>query len=294
MKILSHIYASFLLPPIIIHKKTILDMGDKFKVSSYFENEDMTVVSHGNKTSKKCAIFLPGIDMSGLSVYPHVMGLSENVSTYTFISHDLKLPNVSEMVKCIVYFIDGMNNYEEITIIGESCGAILALNSMGKCTKNVNRVILLNPATGFWNMDNKESVFEKLVDPLEIMDNSPSFDDISKSITGLVNMFPLYAKYHYLVYFYMLYNQFTFSKAGSIHRISNWIGESCNMTMACIQTYLTCEVVLVLGKKDGLIPQDKCMDIFKGYVHNIKECWIPEGTHLLTPNLVDIGEWIHS
>jgi len=90
----------------------------------------------------------------------------------------------------------------------------------------------------------------------------------------------------------MLYNQFSISKIGSIHRISNWIGESCNMTMECIQRYVSCEVILVLGKKDGLIPQEKCKTIFQGYVKNIKECWIPEGTHLLTPNLVNIGDWI--
>ncbi len=63
------------------------------------------------------------------------------------------------------------------------------------------------------------------------------------------------------------------------------------MTMECITNYLvSCEVVLVLGKKDGLIPQDKCKDLFKGYVRNIKEHWVSEGTHLLTPNLVDIGK----
>jgi len=293
MKILSHIYSYFLLPPIILNKKTLLDLGDDFKISSYFENEDMTVVSHGNKSSNKCAIFLPGIDMSGLSVYPHIIGLSEDISTYTFVSHDLKLPDITEMVRCIGYFIDGMNDYEEITLVGESCGAILALNSMGKCSKTITKLVLLNPATSFWEMSNKDSVFEKLVNPLEIMYNSPSFGDISDSIMGLVDAFPSNKKYHYLVYFYMLYNQFSFSKVGSIHRISNWIGESCNMTMDCIQKYLSCEIVLILGEKDSLIPQDTCRKIFKGYMDNIKECWIPKGTHLLTPNLVDIGKWIH-
>jgi len=293
MKLLPYLYSCLFIPPITFHKKTLLNLGTDFKVSSYFENEDMTVVSHGDRSSKKCAIFLPGIDMSGLSVYPHIMGLSEKVQTYTFVSHDLKLPDIGEMVKCLLYFIDNMEYYDEIILVGESCGAILALNILGKCTQPITKIILLNPATSFWGMDDKQSVLKKLTDPMEIMNNSPSFWDISNSIMGLVETFPLSKKYHYLVYFYMLYNQFSFSKTGDIHRVSNWIMGSSSMTMESIRESISCEVVLVLGKKDGLIPQEKCINLFHDHVRDIKEYWVPEGTHMLTPNLVDIGKWIH-
>jgi len=289
MKILSY----FVIPAVLFKssKKTLLDLGDHFQVSTYFKNEDITVVSHGDP-SKKRVIILPGIDMSGLSVYPHIMRLSEEFRTYTLISHDLKKPDISDIVKCTIDVINDDNMYDETIVIGESCGAIIALNCIRNCKKMLKKVILLNPATPFWEMKEKKSVSEKLTNPLEIMRNSPSFNDISQSIISIVSEFPLTEMYHYMVYFYMLHNQFMFPVHGNIHRINNWIGNSYNMTMDSISKFIPCDVILILGTDDGLIPQEECNDIFKGNVKNLETHWVKKGTHMLTPNLVDIRKFV--
>ena len=266
----------------IHYKKTIIDIGPEFKVSKYYDNYDISVASLPcSHETTKCAIFIPGIDMSGLSVCPHVYRLSEEMDTYTIVSHDSKFPDMHDMVNCVDDLMDDIcDKYEEISFIGESCGAIVALNSIGDCKDKVKQLILLNPATEFWRMENKEDVSKKLTSPIDIMKNSPRFSDMSQSIRDIGR------HGYYMALVYMIYNQLFLSPVSSIHRVDKWMGETESMTMKCLQD-IQCVVKVIIGEKDGLIPQNDCHLTFEK-IENFKEIVISDGTHLITPNLMNI------
>jgi len=263
-------------------KKTILDIGPEFQVSKYYEDHDISVASLPcPHETRRCTIFIPGIDMSGLSVCPHVYRLSEEMDTYTIVSHDSKFPDIHDMVNCVDELLcDIYDTYDDISVIGESCGAIIALNSIGGHTDKVNQLIFLNPATEFWRMDNKEDVSKKLTSPIDIMKNSPRFSDMSQSILEMNR--PGY----YMALIYMIYNQIFLSPDSNIYRVNKWIGETESMTMKCIEN-IQCCVKVIIGEKDGLIPQDDCHLTFETF-EGFKKIVIPDGTHLITPNLMNI------
>lgn len=266
----------------IYYKKTIIDIGPEFQVSKYYDNHDISIASLPcSHETRRCAIFIPGIDMSGLSVCPHIYRLSEEMDTYTIVSHDSKFPDIHDMVNCVDDLLgDIYDTYDEISVIGESCGAIIALNSIGDHTDKVKQLILLNPATEFWRMDKKEDVSKKLTSPIDIMKNSPRFSDMCQSILEMNR--PGY----YMALIYIIYNQIFLSQDSNIHRVNKWIGETESMTTNCIEN-IQCCVKVIIGAKDGLIPQDDCHLTFET-LEGFKKILIPDGTHLITPNLMNI------
>lgn len=279
-------------------KKTLLDTGPMFTNHTYFRNDDITVVSqHPSTISKTCAVVLPGVDMSGLSVYPHVKALSRNMQTYTFVSGDRHDIDLDDMVRCVYEFIDASLQGFEVTLIGESSGAIVAINSLKRLhdtrASKIKRLVLLNPANGFWDIPDPEGATRNIVDTLAVMKHSPSFMDISRSIDGLMTMFPDAKMNHIKSYFYMLYNEFMLPGIGKRYRVSNWIGSSRDTTMECIRDHMKdVETVLILGENDGVIPQEPGLRVFQRHVRNLVVHWVPGGTHLLTPNLVDVSKWV--
>ncbi len=282
-------------------KKTMLDIGPRFTNHTYFQNEDITVVSSSPMISPPetdaCALILPGLDMSGLSVYPHVTALSQKkMRTYTFVSGDRETIGLEKMVRCVHEFVDDNLRGLDVTLIGESCGAIVAINSLKALRETrvtIKRLVLLNPATGFWDIPDPGKSTRNIVNTLDMLKHSPSLWDISRSIDGLMKRFPENKMIHSLPYIYMLYNEIVMANGGKEYRVSNWMESSRDVTMTCILDHMdNVETVLLLGENDGIIPQGRGVWVFRQHVRNLVVHWVDGGTHLLTPNLVDVSQWV--
>lgn len=274
------------LPPIIFSKFTLLDLP-QFNKFSHISN-DLIVAHKSGIDNSKCVFFIPGLDMSGLSIYPSIMRVSD-IDTYTLISKDENHTNLEEVCSSVSNFIKDLN-YDEFFFVGESCGAIVCINSIKNIQKDkIKKIVLINSATAFWGLDD-DKYGNFTVAPSSVLKNSPRVIDIYESIICMNEDFPNMKIENSLSYFYMLFNQLFIPHIFKEYRILEWIKKAKDTTINAIKDEIDCEILLVCSKKDGLVPQEGVEFMFSD--KNITLHEISDGTHLLTPNLFDIRDFI--
>jgi pimeloyl-ACP methyl ester carboxylesterase len=133
-----------------IAKKTILD-SNLFRNATYYPEGQITIARLDcvNEHKKKGSIFfLPGLDMSSLSIYQHALSLKDEYDIHSLVVNSDKCNNLDYTLlkNTIQNYIQASNT--SFIIIGESYGGALAL----AVTKDVPYTmrIVINPSSSYF------------------------------------------------------------------------------------------------------------------------------------------------
>ena len=126
-----------------LNRKTILDLGNTFRNTTYYPESDVTIVKKLSDNSVKLEpiLVLPGLDMSGLSVYTNVIRASGNRDAYIILAGYDKNQTLQELCGCVSNYMIS-KNLKDVVILGESFGGLMALFLTNKIKNRVSHIVL--------------------------------------------------------------------------------------------------------------------------------------------------------
>jgi len=277
-----------------IERKTILDLGSSFQNVTYYQEDDVTVVK------KECfsqikgngpVIFLPGVDMSGLSVYPSTVRLSETRNSYIILAGYSKDQNIEQLCNRVVEYIV-KNDLTDIVLVGESFGGLMAVKLSGTLNKRLSHVLLLNPATSYHRTFWKKNINLGNGNISHILFNhGPSVTHVMGSIHVMSESHPDHVYYYIMSYFMMLFNIIVTDQTLIKRRMNSYMTPSgYDIEKFCKKMRI--KTTIVVGKKDKLLPSSKEADILKKLIRHSEVIKLEKATHLFCWSDFDINELI--
>ena len=153
---LSELYKdlfSFIMSENLLTRKTILNFPG-FVANSHYKSDDITFINDQFPSKrKKHILYLAGVDMSAVSFYPYFLSIKEFYNIHTVITGlDCKLTFVEICSYIEMYLNNNLLVFEDLTIVGESFGALVAMHLVKKFEKYSSNVklILINPASSYY------------------------------------------------------------------------------------------------------------------------------------------------
>jgi len=144
--------------------------------------------SSGEISNKPLAVYIPGLDGYGISACLNQFDeLATTFELWRLTVGRTDRSSFAQVVKAIQDFVQSHPN-REITLIGESCGGVLASaaalrlqQQQSSKSSNLKGLVLVNPATSF-----QESPWEQLVPILtslkQLEDDAANYDDASAEL----------------------------------------------------------------------------------------------------------------
>lgn len=235
---------------------TRTSVADLQGFTNYSVHNGITFVKYGDQPydkTKPTVLHIPGLEFSGLSLAQYVLGnntISKDFNLiYTCINNTFT-PSLDHLVYAIDSHIQE-HKYENVTVVGESSGAIVALH-LGLMAE-IERVVLINSATAF-----VESNAAKLIKSSVRVNNKWEYRTLCLLYLVLIqqhNDLPSIAldKNKRLVMAMMLTNLFLFSKEVLVDRVNSWIlGSSFSLPVSARNMLYPVPVLLVASKKDEM------------------------------------------
>jgi pimeloyl-ACP methyl ester carboxylesterase len=286
-------------------RKTILNFPGLVN-STYISKYDLTFVNNiqTNNTfhpifnqKQKALLYIPGLDMSAISFYPYYLNMNKDYDIYTIVSGFNTTCNyfdICNVVKNYIYY----NIHKELIIIGESFGALVAINIILQIQnyKNV-KLILINPATSYnrsiWPekiKDIKQNLTTTVL--FDVLGHGPSIFQIFKTINYLKQAFPLESKYHTYAYFYILINLFNMPPDKIEYRIINWIELGINYLNENDYEKIRCKTLLLAGEDDDFLPSSEEVKNLSEKIKHSKYFIIKNSAHYIPYNNCNIPHLI--
>ena len=213
-----------------VHKcerRTILDLGTLFNNDTYYSESDVTISSittiNGIGPKNRPILFLPGLDMSGLSIYPNIIRASEDRDVYLLLAGYGKIQTLCDLSQCVDRYLES-SNINEISIVGESFGGVLAAYISCDLKKKVKSVLFINPATSYpktsWSsqMDTNPHLITK-----NILNHGPSLSSLYESMRCVMNEYPEYTYDYILTFFFMVFNVVVTNPSSVLDRMRSYL-----------------------------------------------------------------------
>lgn len=227
----------------IITRRSIVDLKD-FRNSTHDSISGITFVTPRSVQidhKLPTVVMLPGLEFSSLSLAQYAPGLIRDYNlVYACSSNDDNDVEFSVMSDSIVRYL---KNRQEIIFVGESFGALLALDASAKISKRRCRgVVLLNSATAY-----PRSRIPAMIE------RARGYDDARYMIAMLqflgtqtqnVAVVPEKA----LLFYFMLCNMLVLRKEVLMWRIEHWLEQGCKVDMYNYPH----KIVAVAGERDTI------------------------------------------
>jgi pimeloyl-ACP methyl ester carboxylesterase len=280
-----------------IPRKTILDLGDAFVNSTYYEDLDITVATRSsNKFSDRGpVIFLPGLDMSGLSIYPNMIRASEERDVIVFLAGYDRNQTLHEISERVVKYISS-NSIKDILLIGESFGGLLAIKCSSRIKKRLKKIILINPATSFPRTQWLEKIVSTNSNQTNdvtslILGHGPRIENILKSAMDISKYFPEHTYSYMITYLYMVFNMIVTDPVLIQTRIIYYLGiETHKVDFMC--RMVGTPTLIVIGKEDKLLPSCKESDKLSKMIKGSVVIKLKKTGHMVTSDVFDIRHFI--
>ena len=279
-----------------INRKTILDLGNTFRNTTYYPESDVTIVKKlGNSSIKlEPIIVLPGLDMSGLSVYTNVIRASENRDAYIILAGYAKTQTLQELCGCVSNYIIS-KNLKEIVIIGESFGGLMALFLASKVRKRVSHIVFLNPATSYHRTSWGSIVNKKFSNhniAHRVLGHGPNMEHIMRSIYHVSETYPDHVYFYIMSYFMMLFNILVTDQNLVKRRINSYMAIT-QPEIDSLCKSLNTKTTIVVGKRDKLLPSSKEADILNNLIKYSRVIKISKAGHLFVASDFDIRDVLY-
>ncbi len=282
-------------------RKTILNFPG-LNNATHISEFDITFVNNLEETSesKKTLFYIPGLDMSAVSFFPHFLSMKSEYNIHSIVSGFNSNANFDDIcINIEKYINEYIPENKEMVIIGESFGSLPALHIASKFQKKRNiKLIIINPATSYY----KSIWYEKINNIGKNMSNSvlldvisygPSIIEIFKSIDYLKKKFPKESKYHTYAYFYVFINIFNISPQIIHHRVTNWIEMGINsIEKNKTVSKLKCQTLLLAGEDDNFLPSADEVQYLSTIIQNSKYIIIPNCSHYISINHCNLHKLI--
>lgn len=250
-----------------LNRKTVLDLGDSFKNVSHNFDHDITFVKRNSTSNVQNGpmVVIPGLDLSGLSLYANAIRASETREVYIMLAGYSREQTFNNLLYyAIKYIID--EDMKDVVLVGESFGAILTISIENRIRERIDSLILINPATSFHRTNWTKRILKIRKEngriSHAIVKHGPDSKKLLQSISDFAETHPNHA-YHYIVsYFMMLFNILVTDQEKVFSRITSYlcvtqpeIDEMCKKIR--IQT------TIIVGKNDKMLPSSKEADRLK-------------------------------
>ena len=281
-------------------RKTVLDLGTLFKNDTYYSESDVTISSitnvNGIGPKNRPIFFLPGLDMSGLSIYPNVVRASEDRDVYLILAGYGKIQTLSEFSHCIDRYLKS-SNITEISIVGESFGGVLAAYVSCDLKKKVKSVLFINPATSYpktsWSsemdiLDTNPYLFTK-----NILDHGPSMSNLYESMICIINEYPECTYDYILTFFFMVFNVVVTHPSSVLDRIRSYLSMTqVEIDNMCTEIDPDIKTTVIVGQGDNLLPSCEEADHLSQLIPNTRVVKLVDIGHMVTPDVLDVRDFI--
>lgn len=258
-------------PPVQTMRKTIVNVNG-FVNETYFPNEDITFVRYDQQLSitKPTIIFIPGLEFSGLSLVQYANELKDHCNMVFVCSGDKpSIVKYDDIVHLVKHYID-KKMMEEVIIVGESFGAVVALGVATFYPSKIKSVMLLNSATAY-NRAHKT---------IEIIDSLRNISDLEyqMAIIGFIlaqrfNITSITVD-NFIFLIHMAINMFLFPRKELINRVDSWIIPGCSLLEDKLHQ-LECKVLAVCGENDQMFPSVEEGHYLKQVIPNCSMVKVP-------------------
>lgn len=226
---------------------------------------------------KPTALFIPGLEFSSLSLSQHIDDMRDNFNLVYTCLNNIATPSVENITQAISQYIR-QENLTDVVVIGESTGAILALNVAlnQPISDAIQGTVLLNSATAY-----RRSTMEEVINlgrhiwQWEYKLGVILFLAVQKCD---VNIFD-YSRSRILVM--MLINLLLFPRVVLIERVDTWIVDGCRNIADKLST---CPIptLIVASKKDEMFCSVNEAKRLNTLLPNSKIIYVANGGHLIT------------
>jgi pimeloyl-ACP methyl ester carboxylesterase len=235
------------------------------------------ITSTTNNHTKPPAFFIPGLEFSAMSLSQFKKQMQDNYSLYYVCSDNVQTEPIQDIVKACADYINKTSLYN-VTVIGESSGAIMAL-MLGLQCENVNGVVLINSATAYpktqmesgVNMIRQVREWEYRVAVIWFLCNQNV--DICSIVETPDSLFLMLR---------MLINILYFAKYTLIKRIDLWIQSGIETLAGKLDNYRH-PVLIIASKKDEMFSSIDEAKRLHSVLPNSTIVHVPACGHLVTP-----------
>lgn len=279
-------------------RKTVLDLGSSFKNLTHYIEMDVTVARMnctGNHGGGGPVIFLPGLDMSGLSIYPNAIKASENRDVIVLLAGYSRNQTTKELSDLVVqYIVD--SNMKDIVLVGESFGGVLAVDSVIQIRERVSQMILINPATSFprtrWmKRISRVRSSNSHAFTARILAHGPRIENIMESMYDMSGSYPDHLYNYILTYVMMAFNILVTDPSLVIERIRCYLGMSTKQMDAMCRVVRT-PTTIIVGRDDRLLPSSREADRLSKLIPGSTVIKLDKVGHMVTPDVFDIRDFI--
>jgi pimeloyl-ACP methyl ester carboxylesterase len=252
--------------------------------SSSSSSSSVAAESLPSSSNKPLAIYLPGLDGTGISAFTHQFDdLANTFELWRFIIDTADRSDFSRVLRSVADFIVDHHSHREIVLIGESFGGVLASAvalklQNSKTTRNpLKGLVLVNPATAFH--DTNWDIIVPLLASLQYLGNStntnvptpyslagglalsvliPDNNQLGRIGTLVLNAvgIPPPADTVQDVAALLAILEERLPAETLLHRVSQWLGVGTSLVngrLASLQT----PTLVVAGDQDRIMPSDK-------------------------------------
>lgn len=259
-------------------RKTVANMPG-FMNETYFPHEDITFSYYGNHhadPAKPTALFLSGLEFSALSLAQYANDVADDYNLVYMCSGSKGVQtDIHDLVRVMNEYIE-TKTLQDVMLVGESAGAVIALNYALSFPDKVKSIVVLNSATAYPRAAQTIQIIDFLRDLPDVCYYLAIVLFVSQQkqdMTGLRwNDMGLMVQ--------MLVNLLLFPKKDLIHRVDSWIIKGCLELEDRIHE-ITCPVNAVSSTNDQMFPSIQEANLLSTLIPSCNVVVVPRCDHLI-------------
>lgn len=285
-----------------INRKTVLDLGNSFKNVTHFAEHDITIVKRESSTPQHVrnlgpVVIVPGLDMTGLSIFPNAIRLSEKRDVIIILAGYSKQQSLKTLCDCLVTYIVSQD-MNSVALVGESFGAIMSILIENRLRKRISSMILINPATSYHRTSWSKRIFKirKHNRRLShhVVKHGPDWGRILEAVSEFSETHSDHVYNYILSHFMMILNILVTDQEKVFERIESYL----NMTQSEIDQVCRknrTNTTIIVGKNDRMLPSSREADRLKKIMERaeqVKVVKIENANHMLSSNDLNLTDFL--
>ena len=269
-------------------------------------------VSTVHGSDKPIAVYLPGLDGSGISATSQYDDLAQSFELWRMTISISDRSSFSQLVSAVANFIQSLPENRNITLIGESFGGLLApavALRLQQTTTKLEGLVLVNPATSF--DETQWSTLGPLLASLQHAPEIPNLPNLYSVFGGLVlaALIPDRSQFQKIVSLLMGMDTSNLSEVlegtrqgfGLLQerfpadvvqlRVGQWLPVGSAVVNPRLSS-LTVPTLVVVGQDDNMLPSKQEADRLEKIIPSCTKLVVPGAGHFVLDERVNLTEAI--
>lgn len=249
-----------------------------FVNQTYFPREDITFSKYKDYTdnSKPTALFLSGVEFSALSLVQYADEICHDYNLVYVCTGERGVQTELEDILRVLDAYLATNNIKDVMLVGESAGAVIALNMAVAYPSLVASVVILNSATAYPRSDRTIRIIDLIRKMPDWYYHAAILCFVMLQKCDLTD-----ATFNEMrMMTQMLINLLVFPKNELIHRIDKWIIRGCTLLSQKMHE-ITCPVLVVSSENDQMFESVQEAEILRQSIPNSAVVRVPVCDHLI-------------